>query len=101
MQEILQSDLPTFSNYDLEMLKNGLDFIGINHYTSFYIKDCMFSVCQPGPGVTRTEGFALRTAQKNGIFIGDPVCNLTYQHHHNFPFANLLRLDHIICADDG
>ncbi|XP_062161707.1 beta-glucosidase 46-like [Alnus glutinosa] len=73
MQEILQSDLPIFSNYDLEMLKNGLDFIGINHYTSFYIKDCMFSVCEPGPGATRTEGFALRTAQKNGIFIGEPT----------------------------
>ncbi|XP_059437846.1 beta-glucosidase 47-like isoform X2 [Corylus avellana] len=73
MLEILQSDLPVFSKQDLEMLKNGLDFIGINHYTSFYIKDCMFSVCEPGPGASRTEGFALRTAQKNGIFIGEPT----------------------------
>ena len=73
MQEILQSDLPTFSKHDLEMLKNKLDFIGINHYTSFYIKDCIFSPCEPGPGGSRTEGFALQTAKKNNIFIGEPV----------------------------
>ncbi|GMY36930.1 beta-glucosidase 46-like isoform X1 [Fagus crenata] len=71
MHEILQSDLPIFSKHDLEMLKNGLDFIGINHYTSFYIKDCIFSVCESGPGASKTEGFALRTAQKNNISIGE------------------------------
>ncbi|KAG6695229.1 hypothetical protein I3842_09G086300 [Carya illinoinensis] len=73
MREILRSDLPTFSKHDLEKLKNGLDFIGINHYTSFYVKDCIFSPCEPGPGASKTEGFALRTAQKNGIFIGEPT----------------------------
>ncbi|KAL5578898.1 hypothetical protein UlMin_011340 [Ulmus minor] len=76
MQEILGSDLPSFSKDDAEKLKSGLDFIGINHYTSFYIKDCLFSPCEPGPGSSKTEGFALRTAQKDGIFIGQPVCNL-------------------------
>ena len=40
MHEILGADLPAFSKSDVEMLKkNGLDFIGINHYTSFYSKD--------------------------------------------------------------
>ncbi|KAK7838937.1 beta-glucosidase 46 [Quercus suber] len=73
MQEILQSDLPMFSEHDLEMLKNKLDFIGINHYTSLYIKDCIFSPCEPGPGASRTEGFALQTAIKNNIFIGEPT----------------------------
>ncbi|KAL5578908.1 hypothetical protein UlMin_011350 [Ulmus minor] len=73
MQEILGSDLPSFSKDDAEKLKSGLDFIGINHYTSFYIKDCLFSPCEPGPGSSKTEGFALRTAQKDGIFIGQPT----------------------------
>ncbi|MBA0839642.1 hypothetical protein Goarm_005348, partial [Gossypium armourianum] len=72
MQEILDSNLPSFSNHDQEKLNStGLDFIGINHYTSFYTKDCMFSVCEQGPGNTKTEGFALRTATKNGVFIGE------------------------------
>ncbi|XP_017978572.1 PREDICTED: beta-glucosidase 47 isoform X3 [Theobroma cacao] len=70
MQEILGSDLPVFSNHDQKKLKSGLDFIGVNHYTSFYIRDCMFSVCEQGPGSSKTEGFALRTALKDGIFIG-------------------------------
>ncbi|XP_065878222.1 beta-glucosidase 47-like [Euphorbia lathyris] len=73
MHEILGEDLPAFSNYDLEKLSSGLDFIGINHYTSFYIKDCMFSFCNQGPGVTKAEGYTFRTAQKEGIFIGKPT----------------------------
>ncbi|KAA8515484.1 hypothetical protein F0562_018905 [Nyssa sinensis] len=73
MQRILGSILPVFSKYDLEKLKNGLDFIGINHYTSFYIKDCIFSVCEAGPGVTKTEGYILRTALKDGVPIGEPT----------------------------
>ncbi|XWS15598.1 hypothetical protein CRYUN_Cryun34aG0014600 [Craigia yunnanensis] len=71
MQEILGSNLPVFSNHDQEKLKSGLDFIGINHYTSFYIRDCMFSVCEQGPGSSKIEGFALRTAQRDGVFIGE------------------------------
>ncbi|XP_039016436.1 beta-glucosidase 18-like [Hibiscus syriacus] len=76
MQEILGSNLPAFSNHEQEKLKRtGLDFIGINHYTSFYVRDCMFSVCEQGPGTgsSKTEGFALRTATKNGVSIGKPT----------------------------
>ncbi|XP_059661909.1 beta-glucosidase 46-like [Cornus florida] len=73
MSEILGSALPAFSKKDLDQLKKGVDFIGINHYTSFYIKDCMFSVCEYGPGVSRTEGYILRTAQKDGVYIGEPT----------------------------
>ncbi|KAH9748142.1 Beta-glucosidase 47 [Citrus sinensis] len=73
MYEILGSSLPSFSKNDLEKLKNGLDFIGINHYTSFYVKDCIFSVCEPGPGNCKTEGSILRTAKRNGVLIGEPT----------------------------
>ena len=73
MQEILGQDLPAFSRKDMDKLKSGLDFIGVNHYTSFYVKDCIFSVCEARGGTSKAEGFALRTPQRNGIFIGDPV----------------------------
>ncbi|KAI4295869.1 hypothetical protein L6164_035867 [Bauhinia variegata] len=73
MQEILGGDLPTFSSHDLVKLKSGLDFIGINHYTSRYAKDCIFSECEPGYGTSKTGGFALCTSQRNGIFIGEPT----------------------------
>ncbi|KAJ8761895.1 hypothetical protein K2173_005606 [Erythroxylum novogranatense] len=73
MRDILRSDLPVFSNNELKMLQNGLDFIGINHYSSFYIKDCLFASCEQGPGASRTEGFALRTPLKDGLLIGEPT----------------------------
>ncbi|KAM1005103.1 hypothetical protein ACFX2J_005179 [Malus domestica] len=74
MQELLGADLPAFSKSDVEMLKKtGLDFIGLNHYTSCYSKDCMFSVCESGTGASRTEGYALRTFEKDGVFIGEPT----------------------------
>ncbi|XP_020976234.1 beta-glucosidase 45 isoform X2 [Arachis ipaensis] len=56
MQEILGNILPRFSSNDQEKLKKGVDFIGINHYISFYVKDCIFSICEQGLGITRTEG---------------------------------------------
>ncbi|XP_050208686.1 beta-glucosidase 47 isoform X2 [Mercurialis annua] len=73
MREILGDDLPSFSSNELQKLKSGLDFIGINHYNSFYIKDCMFSSCKQGPGASKTEGFAFRTAVRDGHFIGEPT----------------------------
>nr|GMD83062.1 beta-glucosidase 46-like isoform X1 [Ipomoea batatas] len=71
MRQILGSGLPTFSKDDLRMMRSGLDFIGINHYTSFYAKDCIFSACEQGPGVTKTEGRYLRTPSKDGVLIGE------------------------------
>ncbi|XP_030968028.1 beta-glucosidase 46-like isoform X1 [Quercus lobata] len=73
MKEILGSILPEFSNNDREMLKNGLDFIGINQYTSYYVQDCISSICEPGPGVTKTEGYYRQSSQKDGMHIGEPT----------------------------
>lgn len=76
MHKILGYILPKFLEKDLQKMKRGSDFIGINHYTSFYIKDCLVSVCERGPGNSRTEGLILRTALKDGNLIGKSVCIL-------------------------
>ncbi|KAJ6935199.1 hypothetical protein NC652_010261 [Populus alba x Populus x berolinensis] len=73
ISKILGSTLPKFSSNDKEKLKNGLDFIGINHYTSEYVQDCIFSVCEPGTGASRTEGLARRSQEKDGAPIGIPT----------------------------
>lgn len=74
MEEILGPDLPPFSRYDVEnKLKRGLDFIGVNHYTSMFVKDCIFSACEAGLGSSRTEGFAFKSGQMDGVSIGEPV----------------------------
>ncbi|KAE8689703.1 Beta-glucosidase 46 [Hibiscus syriacus] len=73
MQSILGSTSPEFSRTEKETLKKGVDFIGINHYASCYVQDCMFSVCKPGTGTSRTEGLWGQSSQKNGIPIGEPT----------------------------
>jgi beta-glucosidase len=74
MTKILGSAIPKFSSNDREKLNEGLDFIGINHYTGFYIQDCSFVVCKPGQGGSRTEGLAQQVQEKDGVPIGKSVC---------------------------
>ncbi|OWM83485.1 hypothetical protein CDL15_Pgr012966 [Punica granatum] len=76
MVEILGNILPEFSRKEQEKLQNtGVDFIGINHYSSYYAKDCLFSYCDvdPGNGTTWTEGSYWQLSQRNGLPIGQPV----------------------------
>lgn len=77
MREIFGEDLPDFTKDDLISSKNRLDFIGINHYTSRYAKDCLHSACEPGKGGSRTEGFVYANALKDGLPLGEPVCRPT------------------------
>nr|GLL45695.1 beta-glucosidase 46-like [Ipomoea trifida] len=75
MRDLLGSILPEFSSNDLEKLKSaaGLDFIGINHYTTYYVQDCLSSTCDPFMlGNTREEGFVGQSLiNKNGNLIGE------------------------------
>lgn len=73
MTNILGSLLPEFSSIEQNILKNGLDFIGINHYTSYYVQDCINSKCEPGLGTSRTEGLWSQSSEKNGVHIGEPT----------------------------
>lgn len=76
MQDMLGSVLPKFSSNDVEDLKMGIDFIGINHYTGSYVQDCLYSSC--GPFISNTTGYFISTFTKNGVPIGEPVsCDLT------------------------
>ena len=39
MQEIVKDRLPLFSDEESRMVKGSIDYVGINHYTSYYMKD--------------------------------------------------------------
>ncbi|XP_077229296.1 beta-glucosidase 18-like isoform X1 [Tasmannia lanceolata] len=71
MREILGSRLPTFSPHERSLLQNKLDFIGINHYTSLYAEDCMFSPC--GSNTSVGEMFTVSTGERDGLPIGTPT----------------------------
>ncbi|RDX64635.1 Beta-glucosidase 46, partial [Mucuna pruriens] len=72
MENVLGSLLPKISSNEKEKLKKGLDFIGINYYTAFYVQDCMYSMCKPGPGISRTEGSYKKSGEKSDVSIGEP-----------------------------
>lgn len=74
MRKILGSDLPEFTSEERNLLlKSKLDFIGINHYSTAYVKDCILSECVlnsfEGNGLLATMG------ERNGNLIGNLVCN--------------------------
>lgn len=71
MREILGSKLPTFTREDRIKLRHKIDFIGINHYTTHYVQDCIFSHCE----LDKYNGNALvfASGEINGQLIGPPV----------------------------
>ncbi|PSS06315.1 Beta-glucosidase [Actinidia chinensis var. chinensis] len=64
------SELPRFSPEEREYIKGSIDFIGINHYSTFYTKDCIYSSCILG-GDRPIRGFVNTTGERNGVPIGD------------------------------
>ncbi|KAL0718829.1 hypothetical protein Bca4012_068152 [Brassica carinata] len=72
MVNLLGSALPQFSRNEMKNLKRyKSDFLGINHYTSYFIQDCLISACNSGDGASRSEGFARKLIQKGNISIGE------------------------------
>lgn len=39
MQTIVGSRLPKFTEEEVKMVKGSMDFVGINHYTTYYMYD--------------------------------------------------------------
>ncbi|KAL5990479.1 hypothetical protein ACLOJK_011381 [Asimina triloba] len=71
MRQILGSRLPVFSSNDKKKLKSKLDFIGVNHYSTLYVQDCMFSSCNSNEAVG--DDFAFITGIKDDQPIGTPT----------------------------
>jgi beta-glucosidase len=71
MREILKSNLPTFTSEERELLQYKADFIGLNHYTAIYARDCIHSPCD----LKTYEGNALvfATGERDGVMIGGDV----------------------------
>ncbi|TVU15267.1 hypothetical protein EJB05_38778 [Eragrostis curvula] len=68
MRKILQSKLPTFTLEEKKLLQYKADFIGLNHYTAIFAKDCISSPCN----LQTYEGnaFVLAVNERDGVKIG-------------------------------
>lgn len=72
MRQILGSRLPKFSGRDKRKLQSKLDFIGINHYTSLFAKDCR----ECGSVGPQGDALVLTTGERNGVPIGKKVTEI-------------------------
>ncbi|KAI8006204.1 Beta-glucosidase 18 [Camellia lanceoleosa] len=63
--------LPTFSPEEVNYIKGSIDFIGINHYSTYYAKDCIHSSCTLVVGDGEIIGFSYITGERNGVLIGE------------------------------
>ncbi|XP_024959693.1 beta-glucosidase 18-like [Cynara cardunculus var. scolymus] len=72
MHEYLGSTLPSFSVDEKNFLKNSMDFIGINHYSTAYTKDCTNSSCSPTAN-RAIRGFLDIALERDGVPIGEPT----------------------------
>ncbi|KAH9318530.1 hypothetical protein KI387_020299, partial [Taxus chinensis] len=71
MRRVLGRRLPTFSAELSVKMKGSFDFIGINHYSALYAKDCIFSSCLPITNLP--DAMVYTTGERNGIPIGEPT----------------------------
>nr|XP_043627487.1 beta-glucosidase 18-like isoform X2 [Erigeron canadensis] len=70
MRKYLGNQLPRFSITEKNFIKDGIDFIGVNHYTTQYAKDCIYSSCSL-TGNRAIKGFVDATSERDGIRIGE------------------------------
>ncbi|KAI5014198.1 hypothetical protein ZWY2020_055588 [Hordeum vulgare] len=69
MRKILGPTLPEFTSKQKKKLHaTKLDFIGLNHYSTWYLKDCIFSSCEMDP--MDGDARALSLAERDGVLIG-------------------------------
>ncbi|XP_078167091.1 beta-glucosidase 18-like [Carex rostrata] len=76
MRQILGSNLPIFSSKDKKKLRYKMDFIGVNHYTTLYVRDCLYSPCEVAD--FNGNAFTYTTGERNGIPIGTPTAMPTF-----------------------
>lgn len=72
IRQVVGSRLPVFTMEEREILRNSVDFIGINHYTTLYAKDCMLTPCNSiysGLG----DALVYLSGDRDGILIGEPT----------------------------
>ncbi|XP_047063882.1 probable inactive beta-glucosidase 14 [Lolium rigidum] len=69
MHEILGPNLPEFTIKQRKKLRETkLDFIGLNHYSTYYVKDCIFSSCALDP--IDGDALAVSSVERDGVLIG-------------------------------
>lgn len=79
MRKYLGSALPRFTSDERKLIKDSIDFMGINHYGTLYAKDCIYSSCVCSNssciagGDHPIHGYLITLGEKDGVSIGEPT----------------------------
>ncbi|EES12493.2 hypothetical protein SORBI_3006G145300 [Sorghum bicolor] len=68
MHKILGPNLPKFTEGEKQLLKKQIDFIGVNHYETYYVKDCIYSQCDLD--LYTCVALVSESSERNGMPIG-------------------------------
>nr|GEY16613.1 beta-glucosidase 18-like [Tanacetum cinerariifolium] len=68
MREILGNQLPNFTTAEIKFMKDNIDYIAVNHYSTTYAKDCIHSSCSLTV-VRPINGFVEKVKEQNGVQI--------------------------------
>ncbi|KAF8378780.1 hypothetical protein HHK36_030129 [Tetracentron sinense] len=71
MRSRVGSRLPTFSKAEAALVKGSLDFVGINHYTTYYAKNSTSNIIGNLLNDSLADSGATTLPFRNGIPIGD------------------------------
>nr|GFC52239.1 beta-glucosidase 18-like [Tanacetum cinerariifolium] len=72
MRQFLGNQLPRFSTAETNFMKDNIDFIAVNHYSSTYAKDCIHSSCS-ATATRPISGFFEGVSERDGVQIGEPT----------------------------
>lgn len=96
MRKILGPTLPEFTLKQKKKLHaTKLDFIGLNHYSTWYLKDCIFSSCEMDP--IDGDARALSLAEQDGVPIGKEV-NIRLLNTNSFYVINRKTITNSYCC---
>ncbi|KAF5814887.1 putative beta-glucosidase [Helianthus annuus] len=70
MRQYIGNQLPQFTSAERKFMRNSIDFIGVNHYSTTYAKDCLYSDCSISAN-RATKGFLDTTSERDGVQIGE------------------------------
>ncbi|XP_074321448.1 beta-glucosidase 18-like [Silene latifolia] len=72
MRKYHGKELPKFTKDEVKLLKESVDFVGLNHYTTFYAVDCFHYSSECSSQDNRAiKGFVKTTGFRDGIPIGE------------------------------